>query len=144
MSKRVIILLAVIALIIGVVAGSWSVAAIYNRRISRMVIDFNHHTTQLEIQWRTSDAETTVDRLRILRAGKTTNAIEWLEHDVEIDLISLEPFVTDPSDFRSYPSYIGALQEVRNYRNQFPYKTNPSVETNVAEVFSLLDVQTNR
>jgi hypothetical protein len=144
MSKRAIILLAVIALIIGIVAGSWSVAAIYTRRINRMVNDFNHHTSQLEIQWRTSDAEITVGHLKTLRAGETTNAIKWLEFDLEIDLISLEPFIADPSDFKSDPSYIKALQEVRDYRAQFPYKTIPSAETNVAEVFSLLDVQTNR
>jgi hypothetical protein len=144
MSNRTTSILAVIALIIGAVAGGWSVAAIYNRRISRLVTGFNHHTSQLEIQWRTSDAELTIDRLRTLRAGETTNTIKWLEHDLEIDLISLEPFIADPSDFKIDPSYIGALQEVRDYRIQFPYKTNPSVDTNMAEVFSLLDVQTNR
>lgn len=144
MSKRAAIILAVIALIIGIVAGSCGIAAIYKYRINRLVTDFNHHTHQLLIQWATSDAETRVGDLRTLRAGDTTNAIKWLEHDVEIDLISLEPYITDPSEFKSDPSHIGALQKVRDYRAQFPYRTDSSVETSVAEVFAVLNVQTNR
>jgi len=144
MSKRAIILLSVIALIIGVVAGSWSVATIYNRRINRMTSDFNHHASQLVIQWRTSDAQIRVHELRYLRAGATTNVVKSEELFLEGDLISLEPFIADQSDFKSDPSYIDALREVKTYRTQFPYSTAPSVETSVAEVFTLLDVQTNR
>jgi hypothetical protein len=61
---------------------------------------------------------------------------------LEGDLINLEPFAADRSDFMSYPSYIDALREVKTYRTEFPYKINPDVEKNVAEVFTELDGQT--
>jgi hypothetical protein len=144
MSKRTIIILTAIALLVGVVAGGWSVAVIYSHRTDRLIVDYKHHENQIAIGSLTADAAIRVHELRHLRAGNTTNVIAEEELHLEGDLINLELFVADRSDFMSYPSYIDALREVKTYRTEFPYKTDPSVETSVTEVFTLLDVQTNR
>jgi hypothetical protein len=142
MSKRAIIILTVIALLVGLVAGGWSAAAIYSHRTNRLVMDYKHRENQMAIASPTADAEIRVHELRHLRAGNTTNVIVEEELLLEGDLINLEPFAADRSDFMSYPSYIDALREVKTYRTEFPYKINPDVEKNVAEVFTELDGQT--
>ena len=133
MSKRAAIILAVVALIVGAVAGGWSVAVFYDRFTSWLVIGSL-----------TADASTTVSDLRYLRAGDTTNVVELLEIKLDGDLIGLVPFLADPRQFKRDPSYIKTLQRVRDYRAQFPHKSDsPEVDEGAAKAFNLLDGQTN-
>jgi len=134
MSKRVAIIIAAAAFLVGVVAGGWSVGAFYNRLTSRLLIGSL-----------TSDAITTVDDLRRLRAGDATNVVELLEIKLDGDLIGLDTFLADPREFTRDPLYVKSLQKVRDYRTEFPHKTDsPDVDRGVAEAFTLLDAQTNR
>jgi hypothetical protein len=132
MSKRAAIFLAVSALIIGVLAGGWSVAFYYNRVTSWVVI------TKM-----TSEATISVAELEMLRAGQATNTMELLETTIDGDLVGLSPFLTDRREFNRYPSNIKALQTVKDYRAKFPRKTDSAeFDANAAKAFDLLDGQT--
>jgi len=144
MNKRSATVLAVVALIVGVVAGGWSVAAVYKHRINRMIADYKYQKNEMGIGRLTADADRRVFQLRYLRAGNTTNVIKDEEFELENDLIDLELYLPDSNEFRSYPPYMDSLRDVKAYRAQFPYKWPSSVEEGVSEVFTLLDVQTNR
>lgn len=144
MSKRAAIFLAVLALILGAIAGGWIVTAIYSHRTNRMIMDYKYRENQMAISSLTSDAEIRVHELRHLRAGNTSNMIEEEEGFLEGDLINLELYVADRNDIVWYPPYMDAIREVKAYRSEFPPKEPPSVEKGVAEVFTLLDGQTNR
>jgi len=63
--------------------------------------------------------------------------------NLELNLISLEPCVVNPNDLKNDSWNIEVLQKVRDYRAEFPFITN-SVAGNVAEIFAVLNVQTNR
>jgi hypothetical protein len=134
MSKRTAIILAVAALIVGVVAGGWSVAFYYNRVTSWVVI------TKM-----TSEATMSVAEIKMLRAGQVTNTTELLETTIDGDLVGLTPFLTDRREFDRDPSNIKALQTVKDYRAKFPRKTDSAeFDANVAKAFDLLDGQTER
>lgn len=125
MSKRAAIILTVAALLVGVVAGGWSVAALYGRLTSRVIIGSL-----------TSDASMTVAQLKHLRAGDTTNVIELMESKLDGDLIGLTPFIADPHDLKSDPVYFDTLRHVRDYRARFPHKSElPDTD----KIFTLLD-----
>src|SRR5580692_7407300 len=94
MSKRAVIILTVIALIIGVVAGGWGVAAFFNHAAKRII----QHTNEVSIHSHIAGANEAVDALKYLRAGHTTNAVESLEMNLELNLIYLEPCVVNPND----------------------------------------------
>ena len=133
MSKRATIIIAVLALIVGAVAGGWSVAVVYDRLTSRLVIGSL-----------TAEASTTVAELRRLRAGDVTNVVELLEIKVDGDLIGLNPFLADPREFNRDSRYVDALKMVRDYRAEFPHKSGmPEVDAGAAKAFNLLDGQTN-
>jgi hypothetical protein len=144
MNKRAVVIIAVLALFVGAVAGGWSVAAIYSHRTNRLIRDYEYHENKERFASLTADADTRVYSLSHLHAGQTTNVIEFERGVLEGDLINLESFVTDRSDYMSYPPCIHALQDVKAYRTEFPYEEPPSVEKSVEEVFTLLDRQTNR
>ena len=125
MSKKAAIILAVAALLVGVIAGGWSVAALYGRITSRVVIGSL-----------TSDASMAVVQLKHLRAGDTTNVIELMEIKLDGDLIGLTPFIDDPRELKSDPVYFDTLRHVRDYRTQFPHKSDlPETD----KIFTLLD-----
>ena len=132
-SKPAAIILAVVALLVGVVAGGWSVAAFHGRLTSRLFISSL-----------TLDTSTTVDTLRRLRAGDTPNAVELLEIQLDGDLIGLGTFfIADPRELKRDPSYSRTLQMARDYRAQFPRKSrSPKIDEDVAKAFTLLDEQT--
>jgi hypothetical protein len=133
MSKNAAIILAVITLLIGVVAGGWAVGIFYGRLTTRLIIG------QL-----TAEASTTTVTLKRLRAGNTTNAVELLEIKLDGDLIGLGAMLTDPRELKSDPQYIKTLQMVRDYRTQFPRKSSsPEVDAGADKAFDLLNGQTN-
>ena len=133
MSKRAAIILAVAALIIGVVAGGSSVAFLYGRFTGWMV------TSNL-----TSDAATSVAEIKMLRAGQITNTVQLLETRIDGDLIGLTPFLSDRREFDRYPSNIKSLQTVKDYRAQFPRKSDaPELDAGADKAFDLLNAQTN-
>ena len=131
MSKRAAIILAVSALVIGVVAGGWSVAFYYNRLTSWMVISNV-----------TSDAVTSIAEIKMLRGSQTTNTIQILETRIDGDLIGLTPFLAEKQEFDRYPSNIKALQTVKNYRTKFPRKSDsPELDAAADKAFDLLNGQ---
>jgi hypothetical protein len=131
MSKKAAIILAVAALIIGVVAGGWSVAFFYGRFTSWMV------TGNL-----TSDAVRSVAEIKMLRADQTTKAIEFLEMRIDGDLIGLTPFLADRQEFTRDPSNIMALQTVKDYRTKFPRKSDSAeLDADADKAFDLLNGQ---
>ena len=133
MSKRAAIILAVAALFVGVVAGGWGVGVFYSRLTGRLVIGSL-----------TSDAVTSVVELKHLRGGDTTNTIELLEIRLDGDLIGLTPFLDDRRALDRDPSYIRSLQKVKDYRTQFPRKSDsPELDAGADKVFDLLNAQTN-
>jgi hypothetical protein len=144
MNKRAVIIITVLALFVGAVAGGLSVAAIYGHRTNLLIRDYEYHENEEGFASLTADADTRVYSLRHLHAGQTTNAIDFEQGILDGDLINLESFVTNRSDYMNYPPSINALQDVKAYRTEFPYEEPPSVKKSVEEVFTLLDRQTNR
>ncbi|HVU08475.1 MAG TPA: hypothetical protein VHG89_08030 [Verrucomicrobiae bacterium] len=139
MSKRTATILSISTLIVGLITGGWIVAAWFNNAAKQLI----RHTVEISIQSRVSKIDVEVEELKYLRVNQTTNAINSLEFNLEGDLIELEPFVINSNLFKSEKWNIEVLQKVIDYRNQFPYKTNPDVETNVAEVLNALGAQKN-
>lgn len=132
MSKRTAVILAVAALIVGILAGGWSVAFFYSRFTSLMVLSSL-----------SGEASTSVAELRWLRAGDTTNVIELLEIHLDGDLIGLTPFLNDRSAFNRDPMYIKSLQTAKDYRTQFPRKSgSPDLDAAADKAFDLLNGQT--
>jgi hypothetical protein len=133
MSKKVAILLAVVTLLIGGVAGGWAVGVFYERL-----------TTRLAVSYLTAEASVTTETLKRLRAGNTTNAVELLELRLDGDLMGLGSFLDDPRELKNDPTYIKTLQTVKDYRTQFPRKSpSPEVDAGADKVFDLLNGQTN-
>jgi glucose dehydrogenase len=133
MSKRAAIILAVLTLLIGIVAGGWAVGLFYGRLTTRLIVG------QL-----TAEASTTTVILKRLRAGNTTNAVELLEIKLDGDLIGLGAMLADPREFKRDPQYIKTIQMVRDYRTQFPRKSgSPEVDAGADKAFDLLNGQTN-
>jgi hypothetical protein len=131
MSRRASIILTVAALLVGLLIGSWSVAAYYR-----------HVTDRLTISMLTADASTTVVILKRLRTGNTTNAVDCLESKLDGNLIILKPFLVDPHEFKRNPSNIKVLQMVRDYRTQFPHKSRfLDFDKAVAKTFDILNEQ---
>ena len=140
MSKLRIIGLTTIALVVGVIAGGWFVAAYLNY----VAKETNRLSYQVTVQSRVARADDAVRVLRYLRGGQISNAVETIEFNLENYLIYLEPRFVDPNILKSVPWNLEVLQNVKDYRAKFPYKTNPDVARSVAEVFSVLNVQTNQ
>jgi hypothetical protein len=133
MSKSAAIILSTITLLVGVAAGGWGAAIFYG-----------HLMTRLCINSLTGEASTTVATLKRLRAGDETNAVELLELKLDGDLIGLGGFLADPHELKSDPLYIKTLQMAKDYRVQFPHKTDsPDIDQSVTKTFALLDAQTN-
>ena len=133
MSKRAAIILAVVTLLVGIVAGGWAVADFYG-----------HFTMRLILGQLTAEASTTTATLKRLRAGNTTNTVELLEIKLDGDLIGLGAMLTDTLELKSDPQYIKTLQMVRDYRTQFPRKSgSPEVDAGADKEFDLLNGQTN-
>jgi hypothetical protein len=139
MNRPIVIFVAIVALIVGVIAGGFGVAINLNNSAKHLMA--KNYADQIQLL--TSKINTEIEELRYLRASQTTNAIESLEFHLEGDLIQLEPFVANPRMFKNEKWNVEVLEKVKDYRAQFPYKTNPDVEKNVAEVFTVLEVQTN-
>ena len=134
MSKRAAIILAVAALLVGVIAGGWSVAYFFSRFAGQPVISSL-----------SADAAMSVAELRRLRAGYTTNVVQVLEIKLDGDLIGLTPFLDDPSAFNRDPMNLKTLQIVKDYRTQFPRKTDsPELDAAADKAFDLLNGQTKR
>jgi hypothetical protein len=144
MKKRTVIIIATVTLVVGATVGGLIIANIYSRRINRIVADYERHMNDMAVGGAAIDAGITAQMLTSLRSGDITNVIRDEEGFLESDLIKLEFSATNRADFISYPPYVDSLREVKVYRDKFPYKTNPDVEKNVAQVFDLLDGQTNR
>ena len=133
MSKRAAIILAVATLLIGIVAGGWTVGASFGRL-----------TTRLMVGQLTAEAGTTTATLKYLRAGENTNAVRILEMSLDNDLTGLGLMLDDPRLLKSHPQYIETLQTVRSYRIQFPRKSgSPEADAGADKVFELLNGQTN-
>lgn len=133
MSKKAGIILAVAALLIGIVGGGWIVAFYYGRLTGWMV------TSNL-----TSDAVTSVAQVKMLRAGQITNTVELLERRIDGDLIGLTPFLVDRQEFYRNPSNIKALQTVKEYRAKYPRKSESAELDGAADkAFDLLNEPTN-
>jgi hypothetical protein len=133
MSKRAAIILAFVALVVGILAGGWGLGLFYSRLTGRLIIG------QL-----TSEAVMNVAELKMLRAGGSTNAVELLEIRLDGDLIGLTPFLTDRREFDSDPTYAKAIQKVKDYRTKFPRKSDsPELDAGTVKAFDLLNGQTN-
>jgi hypothetical protein len=140
MKKATAIILIGTGLVIGMAAGAVGIAMVTNKA-ARQVI---HYTFESDIDSLLSKADAETEALTYLRAGQTTNAVKSLDDNLETDLIKLAPYATVSNEFKSNPWRGEILRKTMEYRAQFPYKTNPYVETNVNILLDLSDAMTNR
>lgn len=129
---RSALLLAFTTLMIGAIAGGWTVGWIQARI-----------TTHWAGVSSAAEASTTVWTLERLRSGNTTKAVELLESKLDGALIGLGASLSSTPESRRDPALIKTLQSAREYRARFPRKTeNPEIDEAVARVFALLDRKT--
>jgi hypothetical protein len=131
MSRRASIILAIACLIFGLMAGGWSVAAYWA-----------YSTNQFCISTLTAEAGNDLAELELLRAGKTTNAVELMEVNLDGDLIGFGGFLRDPHELKRNPLNVKILQRARDYRARFPHGSGSAeVDEAIAKAFHLLDGQ---
>ena len=130
MKKYLHIFIPVLTLIIGLVAGWFASAHVYNKWIESYMTS----TSFVDL----SDRYTV---LSTLRAGDTNKASDLLESQMTGDILVFGSMIRDvPTDKRK-PSDTRLLTRVRDYRTAHPFVTTdyPDVDKGVSEVFSLLN-----
>ena len=130
MSTARAILLAVVYLITGALAGGWGVSYFYWQRF----------TNDLCVGSLSAEASTTTGILKRLRADDRTNAVELLEVKLNGALVGLGAFLSEIPKSRRDPTNIKAIQMAKDYRAQFP-RTNdsPQIQNAIADAFGLLE-----
>ena len=130
MSKQSSIILAVVALFVGLTIGAWSVGAIDRRSADRLTMS----------QW-TAEAAMRLRVLRHLRADNTTNEVAVLEAQLDGCLIGLGFY--PPSELKRDPFCIKTLEMARDYYSQFPHHSSSRyVEELIAKDLDLFDALT--
>ena len=80
-----------------------------------------------------------------LRANNVTNAIDFLETDLDDSLIRLGDWFSTNSTSLDNQLQLKALRNVKEYRNEFPYTNRqPEINLAVSNVLSLADLETNK
>jgi hypothetical protein len=81
--------------------------------------------------------------LQALRSGRTNEAIDLLEGQLDGAIIQLSFIVPQEKDEKMKAAYARALTRVRNYRATFPYKSG-SVEVDEGVAAALSSFGTNK
>src|SRR5882724_8989670 len=134
MNKKLAIVLIVVAFVIGAIGGAWAMRIFYNSFMLRFASSGE-----------TSKIVNDVTALTWIRKNDVTNAVEFLENDLDSSLMYFSILVNDVPKSKIDPKDLKSLRMAKSYRDKFPY-TNEDVEISqtISKRFLLLDVKTNK
>jgi len=134
MNKKLAIVLIVVAFVIGAIGGAWAMRIFYNSFMLRFASSGE-----------TSKIVNDVTALTWIRKNDVTNAVEFLENDLDSSLMYFSILVNDVPKSKIDPQDLKSLRMAKSYRDKFPY-TNEDVEISqtISKRFLLLDVKTNK
>jgi hypothetical protein len=134
MNKKLAIVLIFVAFVIGAIGGAWAMRSFYNSFILRFASSGE-----------TSKIINDVTVLTWIRKNDVTNAVEFLENDLDGSLMDFSILVNDVPKSKIDPQDLKSLRIAKSYRDKFPY-TNEDVEISqtISNGFLLLDVKTNK
>jgi hypothetical protein len=110
MKRLVILLVAVVALIIGVLGG-------YSYASHR----YGHSAVDIIASYEFGHAADTFTSLQYLRAGETNAVFDSLESDLDSSVISLRGILDDYPGVEHAPNYTNLLRRIADYRAAYPY-----------------------
>jgi len=119
--------IAIIAGLSGCLVGGFVVSGFWSRNLNRVIRNSSE-----------ANAVTAIHNLRLIRQEKFPVAIEFLEIQLDGDILSLG------SSLKSSPSnkndINGTLKKIAEYRKQFPYpSTSPETQKEVDRVLALVN-----
>jgi uncharacterized protein YneF (UPF0154 family) len=134
MSKKLAIILIVVAFLVGAIGGGWSIGYFYNRLTTRLVCNTE-----------TARAVMDMAALNRIRSNNVTNAIKLLETELDGSMITLGLYLKDIPKSQLDADQLKALRRIKDYRDKFPH-TNEYPELNriISNALLLADVETNK
>ncbi len=134
MNKKLTIVLIIVAFLVGVVGGGWTVSYFSARSMERFYSITLVAQTGMD-----------VSRLNRLRANNVSKAIEILEIELDGSLVGLGVYLHHIPESLRDPTAIKILQMAKKFRSKFPHKSDdPLSNQMVSNAFSLVEFETNK
>jgi hypothetical protein len=135
MNKKPAIILIVVAFIIGVIGGGWSVAYIYGQITMRLITSTEAADTSMDVAL-----------LKQLRADDVSNATDLLEVQLDGSVGTLGLYMSNVPKAKRDPLLLKTLQTAKTYLEKFPYtnSSNPEIDQSVSNAFSLVSDQNGK
>jgi hypothetical protein len=134
MNKKLAIFLIIAAFLIGSIIGH----QIASRKFEKILQISSENTAS-------GYANNSIWLLNVLRTNNTAKAISNLEMNLDWDLIFLNMDMSNAPESPLNPYFQKAILKAKEYRSQFPYKSDNRLEDeDVSNVFLRINTSTNK
>lgn len=134
MSKKLAIVLIVVAFLVGAIGGAVGTNYFWKRFMNTF------YSTSLAAQ-----TGMDVSLLKQLRANNVTNAIDLLEIELDGSVVGLGVYLRDIPESRRDPTHLEILSQAKGYRSKFPHQSSsPLGDQMISNAFSLVNPENKK